>query len=261
MEEKVNKKYICDCGKIFESELVYKRHYANCIYWWRKHRTEEEYLNWKCNVSKIISETRQKKKNDALLLWISEKHVCEKCGKVMTEKFGRGRFCSRSCANFRIFSDASKLKKSKTVKDYVKDHPEWYGLHGKSPKGKQKKYFNSKAEIKLREDLKINLPSYDFTTGSFTKYKGYLLNPDIYSRKYKIIIEYDGIWHFVDILGQLKIKQERDLLLKDFILNSDFRLIRIDEDYKFTIDEIINYIVNDKRKIILLGNRYQYLMD
>ena len=54
------------------------------------------------------------------------------------------------------------------------------------------KYFSSRAERELRKNLQEKLPEYNFTTGSFTKYKNELLNPDIYSRKYKIVIEYDG---------------------------------------------------------------------
>ena len=62
-------------------------------------------------------------------------------------------------------------------------------------------------------------------------------------------------------MGQLEHKQYKDKLLYNFILESDFRLIRIDEKYQFTLEEIINYILNDDRKIILLGNRYNYLTE
>lgn len=31
--------------------------------------------------------------------WISECHTCERCNRVMTEMYGSGRFCSRSCAS------------------------------------------------------------------------------------------------------------------------------------------------------------------
>lgn len=41
---------------------------------------------------------------------IEEKHVCERCGKVMIEKYGSGRFCSRSCANARHHSEDTKQK-------------------------------------------------------------------------------------------------------------------------------------------------------
>lgn len=177
----------------------------------------------------------------------------------MTEKYGSGRFCSRICANSRVQTNEVNEKRKNTMKSYVSDHPEWYGLHGKAPNEKQMKYFSSKVERELRKNLQEKLSDYNFTTGSFTKYKNEILNPDIYSRKYKIVIEYDGDWHFIDIMGQLEHKQHKDKLLYNFILESDFRLIRIDEKYQFTLEEIINYILNDNRKIILLGNRYDYL--
>ena len=177
----------------------------------------------------------------------------------MTEKYGSGRFCSRSCANSHVQTEEVNLKRHNTVTSYVKDHPEWYGLHGKAPNENQLPFFSSRAERELRKNLKELLPQYEFTTGSFVKYANVMLNPDIYSRKYKIVIEYDGAWHFVDIRNQLEYKQTKDRLLYKFILNSDFRLIRIDEQYKFTLDEIIKYITEDTRKIILLGDRYDYL--
>lgn len=37
--------------------------------------------------------------------WESEPHYCECCGKLMTTKYGSGRFCSRTCSNTRVASD------------------------------------------------------------------------------------------------------------------------------------------------------------
>ena len=43
----------------------------------------------------------------------------------MTEKYGSGRFCSRSCANSRTFSKESNSKRSKSVRNtYYLKHPE-----------------------------------------------------------------------------------------------------------------------------------------
>lgn len=57
-------------------------------------------------------------------------HVCERCGKIMTEKFGSGRFCSRACANSRLktaavkekTSQATKKTKAPTHEDFVKKY-------------------------------------------------------------------------------------------------------------------------------------------
>ncbi len=42
--------------------------------------------------------------------------VCERCGSLHDGTFGSGRFCSRSCANARTHSEATRLKISKGVK-------------------------------------------------------------------------------------------------------------------------------------------------
>ena len=43
-------------------------------------------------------------------------YICENCGKHVTEIYGSGRFCSRSCANKRQHSEETKSKISKTLK-------------------------------------------------------------------------------------------------------------------------------------------------
>lgn len=48
-------------------------------------------------------------------------YYCEKCGKLVTKKFGSGRFCSRSCANSRVHSEECKERISKSVKNNFKN--------------------------------------------------------------------------------------------------------------------------------------------
>lgn len=57
--------------------------------------------------------TRGQKNN--LQLWLSEKHTCENCGKIMTEKYGSGRFCCSFCAHVRQQSEETKEKISSTL--------------------------------------------------------------------------------------------------------------------------------------------------
>lgn len=45
--------------------------------------------------------------------------ICEKCGKEHDGSFGSGRFCSRACANSRVFSKESRRKKSLANKGMV----------------------------------------------------------------------------------------------------------------------------------------------
>lgn len=41
---------------------------------------------------------------------------CEKCNKLVIEKFGSGRFCSRSCANSHVQTDVQNQKRRKKLK-------------------------------------------------------------------------------------------------------------------------------------------------
>lgn len=45
-------------------------------------------------------------------------YKCEKCGKLVTEKYGSGRFCSRSCANGRIHTEEQKKHISEGIITY-----------------------------------------------------------------------------------------------------------------------------------------------
>lgn len=47
----------------------------------------------------------------------SKSYYCEKCGRLVTKKFGSGRFCSQKCANSHVLSKESKQKISIGVKN------------------------------------------------------------------------------------------------------------------------------------------------
>lgn len=70
-----------------------------------------------------MKETKYKKYNrneSYKVKWAKEEHTCEKCGKVMTEYYGSGRFCCKSCANSHERTEESKLKTSRSVKSTMK---------------------------------------------------------------------------------------------------------------------------------------------
>ena len=54
--------------------------------------------------------------------WASTKHYCKCCGKLMVEKFGSGRFCSRACANARQHSEETKTKIASSLTYYTTDN-------------------------------------------------------------------------------------------------------------------------------------------
>lgn len=50
--------------------------------------------------------------------WVAEQHVCNRCGKIMTKKFGSGNFCSRACANTREHSEETRKKMSESAEAF-----------------------------------------------------------------------------------------------------------------------------------------------
>lgn len=105
--------YKCKCGKKFESSQSFNAHKGHC----KVHlgedkynkRLEQQIVNMRKGNQAQMAVAKIKRE---LILeqWVSEKHICEKCEKVMTEKFGSGRFCSRACANSRDKSNVAKTR-------------------------------------------------------------------------------------------------------------------------------------------------------
>ena len=112
MDEKI---YACICGKEFTNSQSFNSHKSLCKeHYIQKYGGLTEYEAQLENRHKAAAESLRKKadnkKQTELNTWIAEQHTCERCGKVMTEKFGSGRFCSRFCANSRDHSDETKDK-------------------------------------------------------------------------------------------------------------------------------------------------------
>lgn len=115
-----SKKFICVCGAEFDNAQKFNSHKSHCKeHYLHKYGDLAEYNTHKSakhEAAKFALHTKANAiKQDKLDLWISEQHKCERCGKVMTEKFGSGRFCSRACANARDLSDETKEKISKSL--------------------------------------------------------------------------------------------------------------------------------------------------
>lgn len=123
-----NAHYICECGKEFDNPQKFNGHKRHCkIHLKAVHKVEEmqeldkrqrqHQLETKAK-NKIAREVQKEtKQQQELEQWISEKHTCEKCGKLMTEKYASGRFCCRACANSKIHSAESRRKTSETLRN------------------------------------------------------------------------------------------------------------------------------------------------
>lgn len=109
MNENPEKIYKCKyCGQEFNNFRILANHYrhnhylvnyVNCTICGKRFRD--------CDLKYHLKSCIQKHKP----------YYCEKCGKLVTKKFGSGRFCSRKCANSHYLSDISKKKISQSVKD------------------------------------------------------------------------------------------------------------------------------------------------
>ena len=95
-------KYSCVCGFTTDNSRLISGHKRHCKDYWKSIGKYDEMKAIDKRVSNIGQMASKKKSNTErdikLAKWISEKHECETCGKVMTEKFGSGKFCCRSCA-------------------------------------------------------------------------------------------------------------------------------------------------------------------
>lgn len=120
--------YRCKCGRVFDNSQALNGHRSHCL----AHLGEEKYKTsvdrQSITQSKAAEANRQKgiqshkDKENKLLEWVSEKHTCEKCGKIMIEKFATGRFCSIECANSKSHSDDTRLKIAKSLKTFYEDN-------------------------------------------------------------------------------------------------------------------------------------------
>ena len=115
--------YTCECGKSYTDPQSFNGHKSHCV----THLECTGRLHIRETVDRLnknrisVSQKKQHTEKDELKLkqWQEAKHTCERCGKLMTEQFGSGRFCSRKCANSRDRSEKVKLKIKNSVRATV----------------------------------------------------------------------------------------------------------------------------------------------
>lgn len=162
------KKYTCICGKQFQNPQSFNAHKSHC----RQHLINKygenyynlQYLSRQRDSSLHANSAKlnkiQKIRENELSKWIAEKHTCVCCGKVMTSKYGSGKFCSRKCANTRKMDLSTKLKISETLRQ-----------RELTPSEKAKIVENSKKSV-----CKLEKPIFDFPIAepeAIKKKKGY----------------------------------------------------------------------------------------
>ena len=171
-----------------------------------------------------------------------------------------GKFCNHSCS-------AKHVNKSRTVdRSYMTT--EWkHNIRCKvlatladrefiTPNCK-KRYFNSKNERAIVNHIKTNHANDEWKSGGRVKISDDLyISRDLWSDRLKVCVEYDGIWHFKDIHGQLAKKQKKDAALEVWCEANGYRLIRVDELKFNSVEQIEDLIYNRSDSIIKVGDRY-----
>lgn len=114
------KTYTCLCGATFDKPQKFNGHKQGCeIHIINKYGSLETYYNIKNrnhNKGKTIKARAEEKRRADVEQWVAEQHTCEKCGKIMTTKYGTGRFCSQNCANSRPKSAEERNRIGKSAK-------------------------------------------------------------------------------------------------------------------------------------------------
>lgn len=232
------------------------------------HASYANHVRWKHKMDKQSSEIFSSKISSSLLKYFSNKKgkkiliekQCKTCSKKFTyetfeNKVIEKKYCSRSCANSRkiIFTSEMKSKISRSVSATMKE---------KWEKGEMKvnDKFSSKEERRILGYLKNKFPSDEWTSGGGLKISDEIISRDAYSNKLKICIEYDGIWHFKDIHGQLSLKKLKDFLLNEWCKNNGWKIIRISESWWIENDknlEILETLMKLNSTEVFMGKEYK----
>ena len=199
--------------------------------------------------------------------------TCTHCGKEFTyEKIithPNKKGCSKSCITSinnkeRIINGyiqpSTKITDEQRVVASERSKALWKDPEYAKKVMASSRRFTSKNEVSIRNHFIENYPDDEWTFGGGLQIDGETIVRDLYSKKLKICFEYDGIWHFKDIHGQLIKKQLKDRLLEQWCIDNGYTLIRLDENKynkNTSISEIEKMIYSiSEPTIIKIGDRY-----
>lgn len=114
----------CECGKEFENGQSFNGHKSNCrVHYASKYGSTDKLAQRNLLKNQKAGKTRTRLasiKHELLAnAWNTESHYCAKCGQLIQQKFGSGKFCSRACANAREHSIETKQKIARAVHKYI----------------------------------------------------------------------------------------------------------------------------------------------
>ncbi len=234
-----------------ELEFVKFQDKANHVRWKHIEFTDEKRLNVSLGIRLSIT--------NRLGDYIEDTTICSKPGctniisiKYRPKKKKKKYFCCVSCANSRgIRTDEFKKAVSKKIINHWKT-----GTYNDIDLTSNKQ-FSSKNERAIIKHFKEKYKDDLWISGGLLKCSGLLISRDMYSKKLKICFEYDGIWHFKNIHNQLELKQKKDNALESWCIENGYRLIRIQDEFFETFDQIEDLIYNKTEQIIKIGNLYE----
>lgn len=225
------------------------------------------YCSLKCRNVYVNKHLRDYSKNGAGLSGEKEYYdnpkKCLKCNSIIKYEQRRNEYCGHSCSasiNNIGRTHSIETKKKMSTASSIDNIKRWQDPEYVKKRlfsiGKMR--FNSKGEVEMRQHFIDKFPEHEWTQGGFLILKsGNFASRDMYSEKLKICIEYDGVWHFKDINGQLKRKQLKDKMLNEWCVDNGYRMIRISEDYYkknklLSLKKLEKEILFGKRKLVKL---------
>lgn len=182
---------------------------------------------------------------------------CKVCNTEFTVTYKGRKYCSRKCSNIGRYSDKGYREKiSESISKGIKRKWEEEEYRRKmSNVSSISSRFTSKNEMIIRNFFIENFPEQQWTFGGSLKVEDERIVRDLYSKKMKICFEYDGIFHFKKIFKNYEKKKKKDLLLKKWCKDNDYKLIRMSDSYfnrsSNPIQEILDAINSEERIVFL----------
>ena len=114
----------CECGREFENSQSFNGHKSHCLVHAAAvgksvEQVIKEAKQRGCKTSNTYKKKAEAVEQAAKNQWAETAHYCENCGRLMTEKFGSGRFCCRACANSRQLSEETRQKIRSSIQTTV----------------------------------------------------------------------------------------------------------------------------------------------
>lgn len=232
------------CGEILANHSAF----ANHIRW--KHTDNSSFREKvKASTSKRYAEI-----NGEFITEIVNCYNCDKPTEIVFRKNKKKAkyYCSRGCSNSR---GPRTPEFKQRVSEKIKKAWE-LGIYDNVDMTSKNTNFSLIKEREILDYFKKTYPFDEWTSGGSISQEGIRISRDMYSKKLKVCFEYDGVWHFKDIHGQLEKKRLKDSALENWCKEKNYRLIRLQEGYFESFAQLEDLIYLRKESLIKIGNGY-----